>query len=106
MSVKHTAYMGHNARQEECLQALNHLFIDISRLTFEPGYEENKGGYSDVRVATLDSGGPAVKLVAAKRLRLGIRSAEPKRLAFVSVKFTYCLPRFLKPFLVSDWLGN
>ncbi|KAG9027287.1 hypothetical protein FS837_004315 [Tulasnella sp. UAMH 9824] len=67
---------------EECLRTLNHLFIDITRLTYEHGYEEIVGGYCELKVATLDGGIPTAKLVAAKRLRLGVRPTEPKRLAF------------------------
>ncbi|KAG8953579.1 hypothetical protein FRC00_006221 [Tulasnella sp. 408] len=67
---------------EQCLRTLNHLFIDITRLTYEQGYDEITGGYCELKVATLDSGIPTAKLVAAKRLRLGVRATEPKRLAF------------------------
>ncbi|KAG8900958.1 hypothetical protein FRC00_009886 [Tulasnella sp. 408] len=52
-------------------------------LKYETGYEEKRGGYCDLQVATLDPGIPsASKLVAAKKLLLGTRSNEPKRLAF------------------------
>ncbi|KAG9026774.1 hypothetical protein FS837_004512 [Tulasnella sp. UAMH 9824] len=67
---------------ESCLQALEHLFIDMHRLNFDAGYEEKRGGYGDVRVATLDSESPASKLVAAKTIRLRARHKEPHRLAF------------------------
>lgn len=74
-------HLDHSAL-EECLQIIDHLFIDIARLTYEQGYEEIVGGYCELKVATLDSGIPTAKLVAAKRLRLGVRTTEPKRLAF------------------------
>ncbi|KAG8897479.1 hypothetical protein FRC01_011324, partial [Tulasnella sp. 417] len=67
---------------EDCLGSLNHLFIDIARLKHEPVYGQRRGGYCDVQVATLDSEiAGASKLVAAKKLFLGIRSSEPLRLA-------------------------
>lgn len=72
------------ALQEDYLQSLNHLFVDITRLTFEKGYAEIAGGFCELKVATLDSGMPAAKLVAAKTLRLGTRETMPKRLALVS----------------------
>ncbi|KIO15995.1 hypothetical protein M407DRAFT_34375 [Tulasnella calospora MUT 4182] len=65
-----------------CLQDLDHLFIDVSRLTPETGYEEEIGGYGTVRVSTLDSGTPGALLVAAKTIRLKDRHKDPKRLAF------------------------
>ncbi|KAG8920801.1 hypothetical protein FRC01_000583 [Tulasnella sp. 417] len=65
-----------------CLQDLNHLFADISRLTPESGYEEQIGGYGTVRVSTLDSGTLGAVLVAAKTIRLKDRRKDPKRLAF------------------------
>ncbi|KAG8909112.1 hypothetical protein FRC01_007127 [Tulasnella sp. 417] len=65
-----------------CLQELNHLFVDISRLTPGSGYEEQIGGYGTVRVSTLDSGAPGAVLVAAKTIRLKDRHKDPKRLAF------------------------
>ncbi|KAG8920411.1 hypothetical protein FRC01_000761 [Tulasnella sp. 417] len=67
---------------ESCLQALSYLFIEVGRLTYEQGYDEIVGGYCELKVATLDSGLLGSKLVAAKKLRLGIRASEPKRLAF------------------------
>lgn len=70
------------AALERCLQSLGHLFIDIGRLTDEPEYEEKRGGYGDVRVATLDSGTSKSRLVAAKTIRLKTRHKEPQRLAF------------------------
>ncbi|KAG8920409.1 hypothetical protein FRC01_000759 [Tulasnella sp. 417] len=71
---------------KEFLQKLNHLFIDITRLTYESESEKIVGGYCQLEIATLDSGGPAAKLVAAKQLRLVGRSTEPERLAFVRAK--------------------
>lgn len=55
----------------------------MQRLKFEPDYEEIRGGYGDVRVATLDSESPAPKLVVAKTIRLKARYKEPHRIAFV-----------------------
>lgn len=55
----------------------------MQRLKFEAGYEEKRGGYGDVRVATLDSNSPTSKLVAAKTIRLKAPYKEPHRLAFV-----------------------
>ncbi|KAG8924844.1 hypothetical protein FRC01_010981 [Tulasnella sp. 417] len=67
---------------ESCLQALEHLFIEMQRLNFETRYEEKRGGYGDVRVATLDSGSSTPKLVAVKTIRLKVRDKEAHRLAF------------------------
>ncbi|KAG8921505.1 hypothetical protein FRC01_000217 [Tulasnella sp. 417] len=54
----------------------------MDKLKHEPVYGERRGGYCDVQVATLDSEiVGASKLVAAKKLFLGIRSSEPLRLA-------------------------
>ncbi|KAG8911732.1 hypothetical protein FRC00_005925 [Tulasnella sp. 408] len=66
---------------ESCLQALERFVIDMTRLKFEEEYEEKRGGYSDVRVATLDSESLAPKLVAAKTIRLRALHKEPRRLA-------------------------
>lgn len=96
-----------NISQEECLRTLNHLFIDIKRLTYEQGYEEIVGGYCELKVATLDSGMPTAKLVAAKRLRLGVRATEPKRLAFVGITHSDSDSRLRSDaHLDSDWLAN
>ncbi|KAG8974104.1 hypothetical protein FRC05_007852 [Tulasnella sp. 425] len=70
--------------QEEYLRSLNHLFIDIARIKYEPGYEGRRGGYCDLHVASLDPETPTAprKLVAVKKLLLGTRTSEPIRLAF------------------------
>ncbi|KAG8948039.1 hypothetical protein FRC04_010081 [Tulasnella sp. 424] len=69
---------------EEYLRSLNHLFIDIARIKYEPGYEGRRGGYCDLHVASLDPETPTAprKLVAVKKLLLGTRTSEPIRLAF------------------------
>ncbi|KAG9027701.1 hypothetical protein FS837_004190, partial [Tulasnella sp. UAMH 9824] len=54
----------------------------MKRLKFEEEYEEKRGGYSDVRVATLDPEGLAPRLVVAKTIRLRALHKEPHRLAF------------------------
>ncbi|KAG8928924.1 hypothetical protein FRC01_005170 [Tulasnella sp. 417] len=76
-------FFGNHQALQECIESLSHLFVDITRLKHEPSYEEKRGGYCDLQVATLDPDIPgASKLVAAKKLLLGTRSPEPKRLAF------------------------
>lgn len=55
----------------------------MKKLKFEEEYEEKRGGYGDVRVATLDEEGLAPKLVVAKTIRLKTLHKEPHRLAFV-----------------------
>ncbi|KAG8913773.1 hypothetical protein FRC01_004392, partial [Tulasnella sp. 417] len=95
---------------EEFLEGLNHLFIDIVRLSDEPDYREKRGGYCDVQVKTLDREIPsACKLVAAKKLFLSARSHDPKRLAFrlarelkvwAGLRHTHVLP--LVGFYVGD----
>ncbi|KAG8899005.1 hypothetical protein FRC01_010702, partial [Tulasnella sp. 417] len=70
------------AALESCLQALEHLFIEVQRLNFETGYEEKRGGYGDVRVATLDSESSTPRLVAVKTIRLKALDRESHRLAF------------------------
>lgn len=92
--------------QEDYLQTLNHRFIDIARLTYDQSYEEFVGGYSEVKVATLDSGTPTAKLVAAKRLRLGKRGAEPKRLAYVSTPMRSMSAARSHDHFDSDWLAS
>ncbi|KIO34218.1 hypothetical protein M407DRAFT_17123 [Tulasnella calospora MUT 4182] len=73
----------HDHPLKEFLEGLHHLSIDIARLKPEVGYEEKRGGYCDLQVAILDHEIPgASKLVAAKKLLLGTRSSDPKRLAF------------------------
>ncbi|KAG8906540.1 hypothetical protein FRC01_007983, partial [Tulasnella sp. 417] len=67
---------------EEFLEGLNHLFIDIVRLSDEPDYRDKRGGYCDLQVKTLDREIPSArKLVAAKKLFLSARPHNPKRLA-------------------------
>lgn len=74
------------------------IFIDNERLKIEPDYRERMGGDYDLQVATLDPGSPNAKLVTAKKIRLGIRSAEPRSLAFVSEKLAHYILRFLTLF--------
>ncbi|KAG8987501.1 hypothetical protein FRB90_003316, partial [Tulasnella sp. 427] len=64
------------------LNDLDYLFIDISRLTPEEGYDERYGGYGTVRVSRLDSGQPDAALVAAKTIRIRDRHKRPERVAF------------------------
>ncbi|KAG8905384.1 hypothetical protein FRC01_008374 [Tulasnella sp. 417] len=67
---------------KEFIQKLNHLFIDITRLTYEREGEKIVGGYCQLEVATLDSGESTAKRVAAKQLRLEGLQTEPTRLAY------------------------
>lgn len=69
--------------QERHLRALDHLFVDLSRLRNEEEYGNTPAGFSEVAVCTLDPGTPRSTLVAAKRLTAPA-SLEFGRLAVVS----------------------
>lgn len=70
------------AALNDCLQMLKHLVVSIDRLRTETSYEEKRGGFGDVQVSTLDPDTPTPKLVAAKAIRLRVRTREPQRIAF------------------------
>ncbi|KAG8900131.1 hypothetical protein FRC00_014338 [Tulasnella sp. 408] len=102
---------------------LEHLFIDIDRITPEKAYEEKKGGYGDVQVSTLDAETPAAKLVAAKTIRLYYVKKRPHRLILrfarelrvwaglnhphvLSLLGYYLDENRRKAILVSDYMSN